>query len=103
MNMSSFTLEEIARRRGRDALWVTHNGKVYDVTDFADRHPGGRDVVQSHRGRDVTNVMQDAHSHAHSNTAYTILNKFYIGDIDRNGQSKVSYVIITLFFLQEYL
>ena len=60
---------------------VLSNGKVYDVTDFVARHPGGGDILKKHSGEDVTQVMKTHDSHEHSASAYRILDKYYIGDI----------------------
>ena len=39
-----FTLEEVAKHDNEDDCWMVINGKVYDVTDYIDDHPGG-DVI----------------------------------------------------------
>jgi len=61
-------------------LCVLHSGKVYDLTDFADKHPGGREMIEKYCGEDVTQVMQSDDVHKHSQTAYTFLDKYYIGE-----------------------
>ena len=43
-----------------DALWIAIHGKVYDITDFADTHPGG-DVIRSMVGRDASDVFMAFH------------------------------------------
>lgn len=77
-SISETTLRQRARS-GR--VCVVHSGKVYDVTDFADKHPGGLGVLREHSGKDVTQLMQESNPHRHSKAAYTILNKYYIGDV----------------------
>lgn len=34
---------------------------MYDITDFAKRHPGGMDVLRIAAGRDATNVFEMYH------------------------------------------
>jgi len=59
--------------------YVTLGTKVYDITSFLDDHPGGGDLILEYGGKDVTNVMQDEMSHAHSESAYEILDDCLIG------------------------
>lgn len=87
--MASFTLDEVKKHTEKDDIWVTTNGRVYNVTDFAYRHPGGMKIMHENGGRDVTELMQSHNPHKHSKAAYTILEKYYIGDLD-DGKKKVN-------------
>ena len=78
--MEKYSLEEVRRHKSKDSLWVAHKGKVYDVTSFLDRHPGGGDVLMEKGGVDVTDVMDSA-PHHHSPAAYQILSKYCIGEL----------------------
>ncbi|KAF4383071.1 hypothetical protein F8388_009102 [Cannabis sativa] len=65
------------------------NYVVYDVTKFLDDHPGGDDVILSSTGKDATNDFEDV---GHSTSAYSMMDDFYIGDIDTTTiPSKVTY------------
>ncbi|XP_050399080.1 fatty acid 2-hydroxylase [Patella vulgata] len=75
-----------------ERICVTHNGKLYDVTDFSTKHPGGVEILEKHAGQDVTQLMLNTDSaslgHKHSKTAYSILNKYCIGyadDVNKNA------------------
>lgn len=68
------------RKQPTSKIVVSRGGVVYDVTEFADRHPGGRGLLEKHNGEDVENIMQDATFHAHSRAAYAILEKFRVND-----------------------
>ena len=48
------TKEEIAQNNSADSLWVVIDSKVYDLTDFADAHPGGATVLYQVAGQDAT-------------------------------------------------
>ncbi len=37
------------------------DGKVYDLTEFADEHPGGAELVYKYAGKDATKEFTDAH------------------------------------------
>ena len=74
---------ETDRAKGQNGfhqrIHVTRGGNVYDVTDFAKRHPGGRELLLKHNGQDIEDIMQSQDSHVHSKAAYTILDKYYVG------------------------
>ena len=75
------TGENLLRERlMKGRLCVLHSGKVYDVTDFADRHPGGKEWLEKYAGQDVTRVMQELSPHKHSKAAYSILEKYRVKD-----------------------
>lgn len=49
--------------------WLAVGGRVYDVTAFLDKHPGGKSVIARNLGRDCTREFKDAHSHVRIDTA----------------------------------
>ncbi|GAC96694.1 cytochrome b2 [Pseudozyma hubeiensis SY62] len=46
---------------GGNGLWVVIKGEVYDVTDFVDSHPGGRNIILKNAGKDVTELYEPIH------------------------------------------
>jgi len=80
-----FTREEVARHRSASDCWVIENGSVYDVSRFLDSHPGGAELITRHGGKDITHVMTDEMSHAHSGNAYTLLKEHKIGVLEENN------------------
>ena len=64
---------------------VVNSGKVYDVTDFINKHPGGSEILEKHSGEDVTQVMKTHDTHQHSPAAYRILDKYYIGHLNSSA------------------
>lgn len=59
--------------------WLLISGKVYDVTEFMEDHPGGDQVLLTAAGKDATEDFEDV---GHSESAREMLVKYYIGDID---------------------
>jgi 4-hydroxysphinganine ceramide fatty acyl 2-hydroxylase len=59
-----------------ERVWVSFEGKVYDVTEFVEDHPGGAELLEEHRGRDITEAFME---HRHSEYARTILADYQIG------------------------
>uniref|UniRef100_A0A8C0IXC6 Cytochrome b5 heme-binding domain-containing protein n=1 Tax=Chelonoidis abingdonii TaxID=106734 RepID=A0A8C0IXC6_CHEAB len=53
-----FTWEEIGLRTGRghpqQERWLVIDRKVYDISQFYRRHPGGARVISSYAGQDAT-------------------------------------------------
>ena len=74
-----YTTEDLAAHASSSSCWVSRDGKVYDVTKFLDDHPGGDDLVLKYAGQDVGAIMKDSEEHAHSESAYDMLDEFLIG------------------------
>lgn len=54
-------MEEVVKHNSADSCWIVIQGKIYDVTDFLDKHPGGRKVLLSMGGRDATDKFTRIH------------------------------------------
>ena len=108
--VKSFSLEDVAPHSSEKDCWLVIHGKVYDVTQFLDEHPGGYDIVVSNsgaRGRvgvrvvalwlvqclrpgciDATRPLciagkdstEDFDEIGHSKTAQDMLKDYYIGE-----------------------
>ncbi|SPO20681.1 related to L-lactate dehydrogenase (cytochrome b2) [Ustilago trichophora] len=46
---------------GGKGLWVVIKGEVYDLTEFVDDHPGGRNIILKNAGKDVTEIYEPIH------------------------------------------
>ncbi|XP_059731158.1 fatty acid desaturase 2-like protein FADS2B isoform X2 [Bos taurus] len=60
-SLSTYTWQEIQRHNQKTDKWLVINRKVYDVTGWADRHPGGRRVLNHCAGEDATDVFRAMH------------------------------------------
>ena len=47
-------------RKGKDA-WMALNGKVYNISPYADFHPGGKGELMRGAGRDGTKLFGEYH------------------------------------------
>ncbi|KAH6867798.1 acyl-CoA dehydrogenase/oxidase [Thelonectria olida] len=63
MSSPSVTREEVARHNTPEDLWCIIDHKVYDLTDFADAHPGGNVVLEQVAGQDATTAFYNLHRH----------------------------------------
>lgn len=48
---------DVARHHRAGDLWIIIGERVYDVSGYAEKHPGGRALLQAHAGQDVTQVF----------------------------------------------
>jgi cytochrome b involved in lipid metabolism len=48
------TQEEVQQHNKRDDKWLLIQGKAYDITSFASRHPGGAKIISHYAGEDAT-------------------------------------------------
>lgn len=56
------TLQELANHTTIESgVWVTINGKVYDLTNFLSRHPGGAKIIMKHAGKDASKLFNKVH------------------------------------------
>lgn len=76
------SLEEVEKHANVKDCWMVIHGKVYNVTEFLDEHPGGDEVMISSSGRDATDDFEDV---GHSTSARKQLEKFYIGEFDASS------------------
>ncbi|KAL2856440.1 acyl-CoA dehydrogenase/oxidase [Aspergillus pseudoustus] len=59
----TFTRDEVAQHKTEDSLWCIIDHRVYDLTDFADAHPGGSVVLTQIAGKDATTDFYNLHRH----------------------------------------
>ncbi|KAK7115010.1 fatty acid 2-hydroxylase-like [Littorina saxatilis] len=79
---------ELRQRLRKGRLCVIHSGNVYDVTDFADRHPGGKEWLEKYVGQDVTRIMEDQSPHKHTKAAFGIMAKYRVDDVSEQGHKQ---------------
>ena len=75
------TFSELARNTGHTAegrIWIGLHGSVYDVTDYLQRHPGGRLIVAANAGQDASNTF-DLMAHTNNGEVKSLLSKHFIG------------------------
>ncbi|XP_045714285.1 fatty acid desaturase 2-like protein FADS2B [Phyllostomus hastatus] len=60
-SLNLYSWQEIQRHNQEADQWLVINRKVYDVTGWADRHPGGRRVLNHYAGEDATDVFRAMH------------------------------------------
>jgi cytochrome b involved in lipid metabolism len=111
------SLEEVKKNTTEKSCWLVVHGKVYDVTEFLEEHPGGYDIILTSTGADPSpthglsrgaryrahacptwfcgfagkDATQDFEEIGHSNSAKKLLEKYYIGKYEvSEGELSVS-------------
>ncbi|KAJ6538470.1 FMN-dependent dehydrogenase-domain-containing protein [Mycena vulgaris] len=51
----------VAEHNSRESCWIIVHGKVYDVTEFLDEHPGGSKIILKYAGKDATQEYEPIH------------------------------------------
>jgi cytochrome b involved in lipid metabolism len=57
----SYTMAEVAVNNSASKCWTVVSGNVYDVTNFAPKHPGGKESVLKLCGKDGTSAFTQKH------------------------------------------
>ncbi|KAI9202811.1 uncharacterized protein BJ171DRAFT_512113 [Polychytrium aggregatum] len=85
---ATYSLDEVQEHHTAKSLWLIIDDQVYDLTEFLFDHPGGEEYLLQYGGQDVTEVMKDKILHLHSDAAYTLLEQYHIGSVDRSQTKK---------------
>ncbi|CAM6088792.1 unnamed protein product [Calypogeia fissa] len=89
-----WSYDEISRHKSEDDAWIVVDGKVYDVTQFLESHPGGPELILEHLQTDGAKdagplmkgkISEDGHSH--SKAAFRMLKQFLVGSVEASPGS----------------
>lgn len=75
-----YTWDEVSKHSDKSSRWIVLNNKVYDVTKWAYRHPGGSRVIGHFSGQDASEPFKAFHNDL--NTVSKYLKAFYIGEVE---------------------
>lgn len=78
-DVPKYTWQQVAQHNVQSDMWVIINEKVYDITDWVDRHPGGIEMLRLVAGRDITVAFDNYHPFTKKHEA--VLPKYYVGDL----------------------
>jgi sulfite reductase alpha subunit-like flavoprotein len=74
----------VRRTNARDGLWMAIDGRAYDLSEFAEIHPGGRKLIDSFAGTDATRSYRIVEHHLDPEVEAT-LSMFEVGAMRRLG------------------
>lgn len=75
-----FTMAEVEAHASEESCYTTIDGKVYDVTSFISKHPGGDRNILKICGSDGTSLFEG--QHGGQEDAENTLDEFYIGELE---------------------
>lgn len=79
-----FSVEELSRHRNaKDGIWVSYKGNVYDVTEFVEMHPGGKDKIMLAAGGPLEPFWAMYKQHE-KDFVQSIIKEYYIGRLNSN-------------------
>lgn len=79
--LPTYTVDDVKTHDTPNDLWMIIYNKVYDVTKFANDHPGGVEVLYDCGGVDATEPFDDV---AHSDDAVEMLRPYLVGEVVRS-------------------
>ena len=76
-----WTLSDVAEHQEPDDLFVIVNGKVYDITDFVDEHPGGVEALMKRSEANGHDITTQFNGPQHPVKVHDVIGEYYIGDL----------------------
>jgi len=77
------TWPELQKHNVANDCWLAVRGKVYNVTSWVSKHPGGVDTIVLNGGRDATQLFEAYHPIK----VYSMLAPYYVGEITANADN----------------
>ncbi len=97
--IGKYSVADVAKHNTSEDCWIIIKGRVYDVTNFLDDHPGGPSVLADAAGKDVTEEFERV---GHPESVQKTMNKYHIGLIESaNTNSESSATTATSELLVE--
>ena len=63
-----------------DRIIIIIENYMFDVTEYANEHPGGKIIVQKYNGKDATNEFNNVKGHCDT-YVHSLLEKYCIGKV----------------------
>jgi cytochrome b involved in lipid metabolism len=76
----AYTYDEVAKHATEDDCWTVYEGRIYDVTEYARSHPGGKKIFMG-KGKDCTEIFKKYHSWVN---CHFMIGKYQVGVVRPN-------------------
>ncbi|KZT36375.1 hypothetical protein SISSUDRAFT_70436 [Sistotremastrum suecicum HHB10207 ss-3] len=84
----------VAQHNSRESCWIIVHGKVYDVTEFLDDHPGGSKIILKYAGKDATEEYDPIHPPDAITT--NLPKEKHLGPVDPSSLQKTVKVVTSV-------
>ena len=61
LTLTTYTIDEVKKHNKESDAWMVIDNKVYDVTKYMDKHPGGKEAILKYAGKDATKAFYQIH------------------------------------------
>ena len=75
-----YTEEEVNNHNTQNDAWVSYKNKVYDITNFIDAHPGGKEQILMGIGGPI-DIYWNTYKQHQTNYVLDLLKKYEIGEL----------------------
>ena len=82
----TFNVEEVAKHNSKESCYTIIDNKVYDLTDWINKHPGGAENILKICGKDGTSAFRNQHDN--NIKQVNILENFFVGNLI-NGPARI--------------
>jgi cytochrome b involved in lipid metabolism len=86
-----YTKDEVSLHNNENDCWIIIENKVYNITDYLDKHRGGKMLLLHYGGKDATTEFNRLN---HTKKAQKLLESYYIGELEEETKSCVIDCII---------
>jgi cytochrome b involved in lipid metabolism len=59
--LNSYSMDDVKLHNSKESCWSAIRGKVYDLTNWVDQHPGGQEKILKICGKDGTELFVKQH------------------------------------------
>lgn len=91
--MINLSTSEIKNHNAKADCWSIVNGKVYNLTSYVQRHPGGNAVIANICGKDGTSSFTNQHNT--QNKPNSVLTGFLLGSVGASITADVANKVVT--------
>jgi len=78
-NSNPYTVNTVATHNSLSSCWSIVSGKVYNLTSYINKHPGGQEQILAICGKDGTSLFEG--QHGGNMKIENILSSFYLGNL----------------------
>nr|XP_019013419.1 uncharacterized protein I206_01485 [Kwoniella pini CBS 10737]OCF52200.1 hypothetical protein I206_01485 [Kwoniella pini CBS 10737] len=86
--IAKISARDVLDKKDSNEFWVVINGDVYNVTEFLDEHPGGREIIESNKSKDVSYIFNPRHPSDQLNNENLPPSVKHLGKLEINNEEE---------------